>query len=773
MKMKKLFFYSLTIFLVFYGCKTDQINLENDEDISERNDFHIIIDCEDTDVPDEDNETEDYDEPDTETEDYDEPDEDNDEDNDEYNDEDNDEDKGCELDHNMEIIASTPYYFIYRNENSVSIYSSNCQRILSEMRLDVEHGTVVSVSGIAPDNSKCITTKDPLLSELKVNDTITYLTEAINKNLVHKGTISEIDHDTGLLCFEENLSLSGLNLAAYGGGAIYRKENLITTITIEETGITSDGNSLSVPLKYDNENMETNITLTINENSPKIDFKVKTLYKNNNIKVFRESIIFEFNSEPEYIFHKNKKRKTKPFTHSGYWINKEGVQFGSGENAAFSYHNPLISSMLVKVEENELKINLDNMSDHRYRQAPDTEHPFIRERHASEHNIGDIRKNSFSIYFGVEPLSVPRLMHNPDGYLAAYIWTEHADFATLDTHRAVNFGRSDITSGNKAVAGFVKHNIPVTKSVYYYQDDTNVGIMINNEETLSINHEFLDFLNQLHIRGFDIGLHTPGHFKDSVENILEANLFMNEHFNSKTWIDHAPTARGDGFSGKNLFNEVADQWKELGVKYFWHAASEDRIKTKLDLMLGESSPLLRTPLYWKHPTVTGNYFISFATVRHWGHPNGSLWDTLHSDENLEEMIKNRGVYINHTYPSYIKAKSFFEDEGVLYIDPEFDAVLERLRKYMDKGYLNVTTIAEIVSYWEKLENIEINYSFSENGTEIFITNNNHEKINGFSFALDKEPAKISKKHSMKFFDGDYIITLDIEPEEAVSIELKP
>ena len=58
-------------------------------------------------------------------------------------------------------------------------------------------------------------------------------------------------------------------------------------------------------------------------------------------------------------------------------------------------------------------------------------------------------------------------MKNPAGFEATYIWNEHADFTDIKTNRATYFGSENVIHPDNAIGGFVKYNIPVTKSVFY------------------------------------------------------------------------------------------------------------------------------------------------------------------------------------------------------------------------------------------------------------------------------------------------------------------
>lgn len=88
-----------------------------------------------------------------------------------------------------------------------------------------------------------------------------------------------------------------------------------------------------------------------------------------------------------------------------------------------------------------------------------------------------------------------------EGFEAAVIFTEHADWSDIRTHRAVCFGSEDIVSADSAVGGYVYYDVPVTKSVFFNNPDSVCNIEKNSDfpglhASLS-DDDFLDFMIQL------------------------------------------------------------------------------------------------------------------------------------------------------------------------------------------------------------------------------------------------------------------------------------
>ena len=173
------------------------------------------------------------------------------------------------------------------------------------------------------------------------------------------------------------------------------------------------------------------------------------------------------------VYRKNTRLDTANFQKE-YWLDKEGVKVGKNDKAVYVYHNTHISSSQWDKANNAIVFNLDYAPDHPLLHMPllpDTTNVKI-DRSKNHYAAGGQASYSFSISVGLDNSCFPRFMQLPSGYEAAMLFTEHADFADLRTHRAVYFGSEDITTAAQATGGFVKWNIPVTKSVFYCNPDS-------------------------------------------------------------------------------------------------------------------------------------------------------------------------------------------------------------------------------------------------------------------------------------------------------------
>ncbi|MEJ8546308.1 hypothetical protein [Brevibacillus borstelensis] len=577
----------------------------------------------------------------------------------------------------------------------------------------------------------------------------------LNAPLVHQAKVTSVQGNE--LAFSPPLSKSmDTNMFIRRENTTVRQYQKVSVLTEQKP----DGLLVKVVGDTPAAQVETNYLL--HKSSPVIDVEVKTTYKRA-IKVFREALALSFAPKVSEVYRKNRKVDTQSFQKQ-YWLDREGVRFGQGKQSAFLYHAPHVSSLELNTVQNQLVVNLDHMGDHRY--VEETAGKQVgKVRHASEYKPQEQRINTFSLVVGFQPTLMPRLMNQPYGYLAAHVWTEHADEQTLASNRAVYYGSETITSPDKAVGGFVKYNIPVTKSVFYsnpyYRPQQPMNV------ALTENQEFSHFLKDLHKRGIEIGLHTvyPYDFhlyRDVADNVL---AFMKKEFQSATWIDHGYVKYSFAFQGLNIKTPyyVADLWKKYDTRYFWHYSSEDvtNVLQAFDLLQTKNGDSKRTPLYWSHPTVTGPFYSwAAATV-----PEDTM--NQYNEENLFQLIRDRGVFISHTYLSrMLKGKTagkFLKQDqkGELVIQPNFDKLLKKMAYLRDQKKLYLTTVRGLMNYWLALEQVRIEYD--PNGA-IRVYNDGPAKISGLSMAVRSAEVYVNgKKPPQKKDQGDLIFWFDLEP----------
>lgn len=536
----------------------------------------------------------------------------------------------------------------------------------------------------------------------------------------------------------------------------------------------------------------TTIRFALDQNSEEIKINTTSLYKKK-VQVVRDAFFLHSGQSLKEVYRRNSSADKSDFQNE-YWLGKEGVRFGDNESTLLIYHVPGISSLQLNTSKNELVVNLDYNKDHPFQYFPlrDSMMNEKEDLSCSIFEAGEKRNNSFSIHVGKQINFVPRLMLNPNGYLAAVIFTEHADWTDLPTHKAVYFGSEEIKNAKRATGGFVKNKIPVTKSVFYANPD---NILNNQSRHKSIfttplanikgTKGYLQFLQQLKKEGNEICLHTPDQFTSTGPLIEEACAFMKKNFNAVTWIDHGynngPKNNREAFvcDGLNPASPsfAKDIWEKNGVKYFWNSYYED-FKTDDSLLFDFNSSIMHpyagfgdaapAPLYWKHPTRTGSSY-SWMTRDLLEMPDPDKWSFHFSTERLNDFVQQRAVKFEHCYPAgSIEGSGFwkFDAEKKIVIEPQFEIALQQLASFRDRGLINLTTVRELLDYWIACENIRFDYIDS---TSVKITNENKVELKGISFAVAARQITTAKIFQQKSADGDLIFWCDMKAGESVLV----
>lgn len=501
-------------------------------------------------------------------------------------------------------------------------------------------------------------------------------------------------------------------------------------------------------------NLFLQLVLEVNDESPEIWFTIKEKFRNKQ-SVSRESIVIQSNSKLSEVYRANRKSHKDSFQ-SEYWLGKQGVKFGVSSDSWLIYHQARISSMQLNTEKNQLWINLDYEKDHPFLHFPLQNDTMDYKLDWSEsiYKRGNKREYTFSIIAGLNTASLPRIMKNPGGYLATYIWTEHADFTNIRTNRATYFGSENIKEAENATGGFVKYNIPVTKSVFFNNPDniTNSSIssgMFNGfESAIEQDSLFYHFLKQIKANGTEICLHTPENFTTTSGNLKRALRYAQYEFASPTWIDHGynngiqnnrEDLVCDGTLRSSKFYAVK-RWEKYGLDYFWNPYYEDyfsfrdyKFGSHIDQPYSGFGDFLPNPDYWRHKSRSQN-IIHWPTKTVLYVPNDYLWDYNFNDQVLNDFVDNWSVEINHCYPAWVDpAKGFwvYVQDSTIVAAPGFNRTLEKMAALKDNGKLNVTTIKNFLDYQVAIENLQ--YEILNDG-RVKITNNTNKPIEGLSFA---------------------------------------
>lgn len=507
-------------------------------------------------------------------------------------------------------------------------------------------------------------------------------------------------------------------------------------------------------------------------------------------KWHRRALAIGFYDEVQQVLRKNSLLHKTDFQPE-YYLDRQGMIAGEADRTLALYHLNGLSSAQLHTEQKLLLLNLDYAKDHPMMHFPlrDDTLNYHLDLSASQSKRWQRISHHFQLYAGLGLNTLPRIMPVPDGYEAAIVWTEHADWTELRTHRAVNFGHEDITQAADAIGGFVKYDIPVTKSVFYDNPDSvtndvaSKGLFTGHHASMKTDREFFDFLQQLHAHRHEICLHTPEQFTSTRKRLSEALSFMQYNFGSPTWIDHGYNNKAHN-NRENLVCDgllpeapqyARDLWQAFGVKYFWNPYHEELMpfqQWRFDGQLQQPyigyGDLFPDRMIIRHP--------NFSEALLWS-TSGTLevtdtrfWDYLFHTDRLNKLVRNRTVYIIHTYPAWVhEHKGFwrFDEEGKIVAPQAFNQALQRMAAMREQQSLLPATISRMLGYQEGIQ--KIRYTILEQG-RVELMNRCDKAIKGLSLAVEAEGVKVNGlKPESKQSGKDLIFWFDLGGGESCVI----
>jgi hypothetical protein len=452
------------------------------------------------------------------------------------------------------------------------------------------------------------------------------------------------------------------------------------------------------------------------KNSPQISFFIKAK-ANTNILVHRIALTIPYFNSLNELYSVDAKRYKNDLLQTQYWLGKKGgFIIGKNTKAIAVFKAPGLSSLQIDDSRKLMVFNVDFSLDH-----PMLFMPLLpkEENKKEDRSCTFLRKDSlikgdFSLSAGFGLSDIPLINPHYKDYKSTFIFTEHADWATLEAHRAAYFGRSDIINAKDATGGFVKYNIPVTKSVFYHNPYNSQLKEVNDQSflqkplaTLKENPDFNSFIGQLYKLDYEICLHSPEDKSTQRLWAAEAMEYLNKVYGSPSWIDHgydnSKESNREDFScdgaNENSVFYMGDLWKKYNVKYFWNPYFEDfPIGLKFQYYSSILMPHfgLSTSIPQVNYSIHPNFpdFIQWYTYNVTQAPNTDLWKYFFNDQRLMEFVNFGGTFIAHIYPA-----SLHNDYGFLtyrgdtiMVNQAFDAFLAKMAHYRNYRMINITTI---------------------------------------------------------------------------------
>ena len=474
-----------------------------------------------------------------------------------------------------------------------------------------------------------------------------------------------------------------------------------------------------------------------------------------------------------------------------YYLDQEGFSIKYNNIGFSTYHNTNISSLQLDVENRTACFNIDYWRDHpllHYPMRSDTSDYF---EDISYRNVkaGEVLTGEFNI-FSKAPDDLPRLMPVWDGYQSAFIFTEHADWTDIRTHRAVLFGNENITRPEDAVGGFCYFNIPVTKSVFYWNPDhitnagTSRGLFAGEVATIKTDKEFFKLLKNLKKVGFEICLHSPEVYTTIPNEFPKAMRFMKRQFGTVSWIDHGynngPEKNREDMVCDGLLTDspyyAEAQWKQNGVRYLWNAYYEENRMEQYNFDSHFVQPYdgFGDALPNRQITTLPNGdkdFLLWSTPSTLEVNEDHEWYYYFDSVRLQRLVDQHNVFITHVYPAWSNPHRAFwqyNENGTAVAMPGFNFALDQLARFHEEKKILPTTIERYLDYYEKL--LKVDYLILDNNSIQLI--NHGEAIEGLSLLCTKPINVEGKPINFRKVEEGYLVWFDLKKNETVTIKIR-
>ena len=516
---------------------------------------------------------------------------------------------------------------------------------------------------------------------------------------------------------------------------------------------------------------------------------IKTTFKEN-VKLLRLAFVLPLPEGKLTVYRRNQHIDTTDYQHN-YYLDREGFSFKNDSLRFSIYHNTGISSMQLDVENRYACFNIDYWRDHpllHYPMQTDTTN-YYEDISYRDIKAGQMLKGQITIYNSA-PEELPRLMPIWDGYQSAFIFTEHADWTDLRTHRAVLFGNENITRPEDAVGGFCYFDIPVTKSVFYWNPDnvtnakTSKGLFTELVASIKTDKDFFKLLKTIKKQGFEICLHTPEIYTTIPSEFPKAMRFMRRQFNTVSWIDHGynngPDKNREDLVCDGLLPDspqyAATLWEENGVRYLWNAYyEENRQEDQLfDGHFVQPYDGFGDALPNRQITTLPDGdkdFLLWATSSTLEVNEDHEWYYYFDSIRLQRLVDQHNVFITHIYPAWTdpwRAFWQYDENGTAVAMPGFNFALSQLAHFRNEKKILPTTIEEYLSFYEKLLNID--YQILDSNS--IALSNHGEAIQGLTLLCTKPIVVEGKPIDFRKVDEGYLVWFNLNKNETVIIKYR-
>jgi len=319
----------------------------------------------------------------------------------------------------------------------------------------------------------------------------------------------------------------------------------------------------------------------------------------------------------------------------------------------------------------------------------------------------------------------------PYGYDAVLTFTNHPDYETLATIKAVAYGTQNGSDPNYGTKGITSRGLGWTKGVFVWGETNKVDLNEPNYKAL-IDHMYQD--------GVEIVGHSIRPYTDSRE-IVAGGLATLSQYNAIDWIDHDASDGGQNWEDlasqgaiKGDDNFILDLLDQYNYQYAWSYIDLGTDNYALNILRPSATWDVRPFLFYNN-RVDDNVYDNKKIY---------LWSTIftketpdlfYTNDRVNTLISERGVHISHEYFGYSACENhvWYNNNGTIQIYPPFDAELAYIASKRAAGLLWSPPMVELGNYLVPLKDVLVSYN--SDGT-ITVTNNSLVDVTGITLLAE-------------------------------------
>ena len=532
--------------------------------------------------------------------------------------------------------------------------------------------------------------------------------------------------------------------------------------------------------------------------SPYVECRIRLTYEQDIDSVFLEGLEGDVWPESARVVGRDQKfdppGRRVPETVIDKWTTR-AAEFGRGLTSVCFPGEDDLAGLRVRWTGSHwrLSYDLDRVGDHPFFRNYRPARPMASVDTASalKRFAGESRAAFFRFAVGREQ-RVLRKEHQPDGYEATLVITEHADCEGPATTRAIAYGRSDADAPIPG-RGILGNGLTWTKSVFRWS--TTGSRYANLGYSALDDSEFKQTIDQIHARGVEIALHSPTALPDSANRVAAALRDLSDWYGSRVWIDHGMDVNWEALSTFGAYPEsltwfIVDTLRAYGFSYAWLALDAQAVvPTWGGNMFVPQAPDFYPPVLWPLPVRDDRT----------GLPPLYLWETWVINEDrqrdwllgksgIDWLLSGRGVEIVHLYfgsqdtfigrPNPTTATWLVRHGQPPNLTWETDATVDRyfqqLAERQRTGRLRVVTLSDFADYLLLGDSIELQAIGSN---EFLLINHAHRPVPGFALATLAEGVRRiavdgSQIRSMKKIGKDLLFWFDVPADTLLHLQLQ-